>query len=351
MRIGNRRIGARIAGLAVNTNSGAVRAIAPVSDQSHRPFWSVMIPVHACGPQLEETLRSVQDQDRGPEQMQIAIVDDASSGETARQIAQRVFGDRAEHHRQPAPLDIAGNWNRCIDLSRGHWIHLLHQDDLILPGFYERLARADGVQPEVGAAFCRNWLLDGSGTRTAISTLERDVAGVCEAWLEKIAVSNRIQCPSIVVRRSTYEQLGGFRSDLSFTLDWEMWIRIASRYPIYYEPEALAAFRVHDDSETARLCKDGSNVVDLLRAIEIANDHLPVSRRSELRKKARRYCVWHAISWAKEMLNRGDRAAAHAQLREAIRLDPSLRLSAHVWNLYSQSMLRWLRDRAVRQRV
>ena len=193
--------------------------------------------------------------------------------------------------------------------------------------------------------------MDANGASTGTSTLVRDVAGICEAWLEQIAVSNRIQCPSIVVRRRSYEQLGGFRSDLSFTLDWEMWIRIASRYPIYYEPEALAAFRVHDDSETARLCKDGSNVVDLLSAIEIVNGHLPVSRRSELRMKARRYCVSHAMNWAQKMLNRGDRAAAHAQLREIIRLDPSLRLSAHVWNLYSQSMLGWLRDRAVRLRV
>jgi glycosyltransferase involved in cell wall biosynthesis len=335
----------------MNSGSENTRAIAPVPDESDRPFWSVMIPVHDCGPQLEKTLHSVREQDPGSSRMQIAIVDDASSGDTALQIAQRVFGDRAEHHRQTTPLDIAGNWNRCIDLSRGHWIHLLHQDDLVLPGFYERLARADAVQPEVGAAFCRYWLVDESGSRTGISTLERDIAGVCESWLEQIAVSNRIQCPSIVVRRNCYEQLGGFRDDLSFTLDWEMWIRIASRYATYYEPEALAAFRVHDDSETARLCRDGSNVVDLLRAIDIANDHLPVARRRELRMKARRYCVSHALIRAQSLLKQGDRAAAHAQLREAIRLEPSLRLSARVWNLYSQSMLGWLRSRTVRQRV
>jgi glycosyltransferase involved in cell wall biosynthesis len=351
MRIGGPCVRTRIEKFAVNTGSEATRAIAPVSDASPRPFWSVMIPTHDCGPRLEETLQSVRDQDPGPEQMQIAIVDDASSGETVRQIAQRVFGARAEHHCQPAPVDIATNWNRCIELSRGHWIHLLHQDDLVLPGFYERLARADELQPEVGAAFCRNWLVDDRGARTGISAIERDVAGVCEAWLEQIAVSNRIKCPSIVVRRRSYEQLGGFRSDLSFTLDWEMWIRIASQYPIYYEPEALAAFRVHGNSETARLCNDGSNVVDLLRTIEITNEYLPATRRGELRKKARRYCVSHAINRAQEMLNRGDRAAAHTQLRSAIRLNPSLRLSAQIWKIYSRSMLSWLCNRGVRQRV
>jgi glycosyltransferase involved in cell wall biosynthesis len=283
--------------------------------------------------------------------MQIAIVDDASTGNLVEETARSIFGSRLEVHRCSTPLGIAENWNRCIDLSRGRWIHLLHQDDLVLPGFYERLAAADLVKPEAGAAFCRNWLIDKEGGRTGISALERDTAGACEDWLEQIAVSNRIQCPSIAVRRRVYEELGGFRSDLAFTLDWEMWVRITCRYPVYYEPDALAAFRVHDDSETSRLCDDGSNIVDLLRAIEIVNEHLPANQRSELRERARRYCVQHALHCAGRMLGAQNRQAAHAQLREALKLDPSLRLSAHVWNLYGRSVWSWLRDHTVSRHV
>jgi len=327
------------------------RAIAPVGNESGRPFWSVMIPTRGCSPYLEQTLASVRDQDPGPTEMQIAIVDDASTGNLVEETARSIFGSRLEVHRCSTPLGIAENWNRCIDLSRGRWIHLLHQDDLVLPGFYERLAAADLVKPEAGAAFCRNWLIDQNGARTGISALERDTAGACEDWLEQIAVSNRIQCPSIAVRRRVYEELGGFRSDLAFTLDWEMWVRITCRYPVYYEPDALAAFRVHDDSETSRLCDDGSNIVDLLRAIEIVNEHLPANQRSELRERARRYCVQHALHCAGRMLGAQNRQAAHAQLREALKLDPSLRLSAHVWNLYGRSVWSWLRDRTVSRHV
>ena len=327
------------------------RAIAPVGNESGRPFWSVMIPTRGCSPYLEQTLASVRDQDPGPTEMQIAIVDDASTGNLVEETARSIFGSRLEVHRCSTPLGIAENWNRCIDLSRGRWIHLLHQDDLVLPGFYERLAAADLVKPEAGAAFCRNWLIDQNGARTGISALERDTAGACEDWLEQIAVSNRIQCPSIAVRRRVYEELGGFRSDLAFTLDWEMWVRITCRYPVYYEPDALAAFRVHDDSETSRLCDDGSNIVDLLRAIEIVNEHLPANQRSELRERARRYCVQHALHCAGRMLGAQNRQAAHAQLREALKLNPSLRLSAHVWNLYGRSVWSWLRDRTVSRHV
>ena len=324
-------------------SKAAEHRIAAIEDETGRPFWSVMIPTRGCSPYLEQTLLSIRDQDPGPEKMQIAIVDDASADDLVEEAARSIFGPRLEIHRCSTPLGIGGNWNRCIDLSRGRWVHLLHQDDLVLPGFYERLAEADLVKPAAGAAFCRNWIVDQDGVQTGISALERATAGACEDWLERIGVSNRIQCPSIVVRRRVYEELGGFRSDLTFTLDWEMWVRIACRFPVYYEPDALAAFRVHDDSETSRLCDDGSNVVDLLRAIEIVNEHLPANQRSELREQALRYCVQHALHCARRMLAAQNHQAARAQLREALKLDPSLRLSAHVWNLYGQSAWSWLR--------
>jgi glycosyltransferase involved in cell wall biosynthesis len=325
----------------------AVRNIAAIENEAERPFWSVMIPTRGCSPYLEQALLSLRDQDPGPEKMQIAIVDDASSGDLVEETARRVFGPRLEMHRCATPLGIAGNWNRCIDLSRGRWVHLLHQDDLVHPGFYERLADADLIDPEAGAAFCRNWVIDRDGVRTGISTLERATAGACEDWLERIAVSNRIQCPSIVVRRRVYEELGGFRSDLAFALDWEMWVRITCQFPVYYEPEALAAFRRHDDSETLRLCDDGSNVVDLLRAIEIVNKYLPPNQRGVLRQQALRYCVQHALHCAQQMLGARNHQAAHAQLREALKLDPSLRLNAHVWSLYGRSIWSWIRDHTV----
>ena len=45
---------------------------------------------------------------------------------------------------------------------------------------------------------------------------------------------------SIAVRREAYECLGGFDARLKCSEDWEMWVRIAARYPIWHEPAPLA---------------------------------------------------------------------------------------------------------------
>jgi hypothetical protein len=69
-----------------------------------------------------------------------------------------------------------------------------------------------------------HWLL--------LSRLERKTPGILQNWLEQISVAQLIQTPAIVVRRSVYEQLGGFYSELFHAADWEMWKRISVHYPI-----------------------------------------------------------------------------------------------------------------------
>ena len=66
--------------------------IFPLQEEgSPRPFWSVMIPTYNPQPDyLEETLRGILQQDPGPEQMQIEVVDDCSPDDTASEVVRRI---------------------------------------------------------------------------------------------------------------------------------------------------------------------------------------------------------------------------------------------------------------------
>ncbi|WP_158633555.1 glycosyltransferase [Tautonia sociabilis] len=251
--------------------------ISCLPDPGPRPLWSVMIPCYDADPTfLEATLRSVLDQDPGPERMQIGVVEDASPGaDRTEALVRKLAPDRVEFHRNEANLRLAGNWNRCIELARGRWIHLLHQDDLISEGFYRQLERAEHEAPSCGAAFTRFSLIDELGHWIAIEALERPSPGVIEGWLERLILRQRVQCPAIVVRRSTYEALGGFRTDLAFALDWEMWVRIAVHFPVWYEPAILAHFRLHGASESDRLQDAHRTGLDVLKAREIVQRYVP----------------------------------------------------------------------------
>lgn len=257
-------------------------AIPVQSADSDRPSLSVMIPTHEPKLYLVAALRSVLQQDLGPKEMQIAVVDDASHADVRSLIDQADAGGRVELYTCTANRGISENWNECLRLAKGRIIHLLHQDDLIADGFYRRMLPSFTRQPQLGMAFCRHAFIDSQGRRTRLSHREKWFAGVLDSWLERIATKQRIQCPAVLVRRSAYEIVGGYRSDLRYALDWEMWVRIAAHYKVWYEPKVLASYRRHEENESARLQSAGNIGRDIVRAIEIIGSHLPDSNRDRI---------------------------------------------------------------------
>ena len=298
-----------------------------VSESSYRPFLSVMIPTY--NPNLKylvKTLRSVLEQELGVDEMQIEVVDDCSTQNDPETIVNEISRGRVQFYRQPRNLGIVANWNACIQRARGHWVHILHQDDLVLKGFYRCLQEALGKEPTVGAAFCRHSYIDEKDDCLVLSLLERETPGVLSDWLELIATMQRVQFPSIIVRRSTYEELGGFCPQARSAADWEMWKRIAAHYPVWYEPQLLASFRLHSASESSHLIRAGTNIADTRRAIEISKSYLPKAVTPELCIKAREYYALDALSRARSMLNRHDIAAAIAQIQEGLKCSNSPRV-------------------------
>ncbi len=304
-----------------------------------RPFWSVMIPTY--NPRLdylEQTLGSVLQQDPGPEQMQIEVVDDCSMDNTASELVRRVGAGRVSFHAEPQNRGLANTWNRCIERARGHWVHILHQDDAVLPGFYDHLRK--GVEhSDAGAIFCRYAEANSKGHWMRISELHRESAGLLDDWHARITVQQLIQCPAIAVRRLVYEQLGGFLPQLHYTPDWEMWQRIASQFSFWFEPSILACYRVHPNSATSRMRLDAADVREVRELINLTTAYHSPARGRILARKARSFYAGLAVLYARDMLVEAEFRPAWKQVIEAVRLCRSRRI---IWQISSFFVL-WFR--------
>jgi len=277
---------------------------------------------------LGEALRSVLAQDPGPELMQIEVVDDASNSDPTP-LVRALCGERVAVHRMPANKGHVSTLNTCVERARGAYVHLLHADDVVRDGFYARLGSALDAHPEVGAAFCRYIAMDEFGNWTSIASLEQPTAGVLEGWQEQLATGQRLQAPCIVVRKRVYDAIGGFDSRFrSYGEDWEMWTRIAASYPMWYEPEPLAVYRLGTGSLSSFALRTGDNVRQLLQVIEINRERLPAARAEELTAAARRVTATTAIRRGVRLGRHGDLTGAAAQLRWSMRADPSPRTAA-----------------------
>lgn len=255
-----------------------------------------MIPTYNPVPDyLEKALNSVLAQDPGPDRMQIEIVDDGSTEVDVASLLRSIAGGRVSFSRTSANLGLARCWNTCIDRSRGHWVHILHQDDYVHTGFYERLEGVAASHPEVGLIASRSFLVDKDGVIGGASqrlfSLENGGNEVVDFFFEK-----EIPCPGVTVRRQCYEELGGFRLDLTFTLDCEMWTRVIAKTGGLVTSDVLAFYRYHHESETMRLWKTGEVLVDIARRNSLFSDRYAnfdarLARRRLLRE-ARAGEIW-----------------------------------------------------------
>jgi glycosyltransferase involved in cell wall biosynthesis len=242
-----------------------------------RPRWSVLIPCYNCAGFLEKTLASVLTQALSTEEMEILVVDDCSTRDDPAEVVERLGKGRVRFLRQSKNVGKVRNFETGLEASRGHLIHQLHGDDLVLPGFYEAMDAAFTLYPEVGAFFCESDYIDEKGRITGRTGIELDETGVLPAWLPKIAVSNRIQTPSVVVRRGVYETLGGFDRRLDCTEDWEMWIRIANRFPFGFCVEARAQYRSSSGNTSSLGIISGAFGTEIKRGVlPIVDSYLPM---------------------------------------------------------------------------
>lgn len=333
------RLGGMRADARAQTSVGPVfPCIDSVSDRQKRPFWSVMLTVYSRTRYLEQALRSVLPQTPGPEEMQIEVVCDGGDDAIQMEIeamVRAIAGDRIEVYLHPIRAGHPEIFNICVRRARGHWVHILHDDDWIAPGFYEALCSGIHQAPEIGAAFCRHTHVDERGRGVRLSFVERETSGIIEGWLDRIAVSCRLQTPSIVVRREAYERLGGYCPQARSAFDWEMWQRISVHYPIWYEPRPLAFFRQGSESESARLSASGGQIADTRAVIEIAGTYLPAAKVDVLSRRAGDgYALW-AFELARRQMETGNLAGAVANIREGILCSRSDEVKHKLFSLLS----------------
>ncbi len=259
-----------------------------------------MIPVYNCSQFLPETLESVLIQAMAEAEMQIEVVDDASTDTDVEALVRRVGKGRISYFRQTQNVGSLRNFETCINRSRGHLIHLLHGDDRVRPGFYKELDQLFQQYPEVAAAFCRFGYMNENSQNLFNHPIEAPEPGVLSDWLLKISQNNRIQYAAIAVKREVYEQLGCFYG-ITYGEDWEMWVRIARHYLIAYTPHILADYRRHSNSISGNKHAYGEYFLDLELAMSYIQQHLPSQQRQELLKKSRKYHSHHGMYIADEV--------------------------------------------------
>jgi glycosyltransferase involved in cell wall biosynthesis len=241
-----------------------------------------MIPTYNRLRYLEETVRSVLEQDPGPDRMQVEVVDNCSTEGDPEEIVRKVAGNRISVYRQPRNVGLHANWNTCISRAHGRWIHILHDDDVVLPGFYNVYERLINRYPDATLLIGPSINVDENSRPMSVSEPMAADEGPVHDFGALQAVRNWIKTPSAVISRAAYEEIGGFCDLLHHTADWEMFFRAGHAGQAVTTTEPYSHYRIHSASDTSRLVLTGENIREGMLAVDLCYARLPPALQREL---------------------------------------------------------------------
>lgn len=191
---------------------------------------SVVVPTRNRSLTLRRALASVRAQTRRPEE--IIVVDDGSTDDTLERLAEEFPEVRCI--RQPH-RGVAAARNRGVREAVHEWIAYLDSDDEWRPAKLERQLGALGGEPQ--HVICHTdeiWVRHGR--RVNPRRRHTKTGGFILRCCLPLCV---ISPSSVLLRRSLLDEVGGFDEALPACEDYDLWLRICSRYPVLYVDEPL----------------------------------------------------------------------------------------------------------------
>ena len=188
------------------------------------PLVSVIIPTYNRAAMVGKAIESVLTQDFTD--FELIVVDDGSTDDTFRVLDQ--YGDRMAVLRQ-SNKGVSAARNRGIASARGELIAFIDSDDLWLPAKLTRQVaffedHPDALINQTEEIWIRN------GRRVNPKKRHRKLSGdIFIPSLELCLVS-----PSaVMMRKSLLDEVGHFDEALPACEDYDLWLRISYRYPVY----------------------------------------------------------------------------------------------------------------------
>jgi len=306
-------------------------AIAPVPAGVPRPLWSVVIPTYNCAAYLRRTLASVLALDRGPDVMQIEVIDDCSSTDDPAAIVSELGHGRVVFTRNERNLGPTGTFNACLGRATGRWVHLLHGDDMILPGFYAECEDVIGAQPEVVMILGQVVTVDEADRWTAVIGPDPRLAGRrIDDFLPRQAAEHLGQFAGIVVRRDAYERAGGFCTAFGHVADRDMWFRIGQQGAVWCTSRPYGLYRIHAAADTGRHVVRATNTLESYLVTRTNLARIGVPPRGPEVEAFRKWLAHRAYRSARKLYRRAELEGARNQLHWALRLNANPR-SVSLW--------------------
>lgn len=239
----------------------------------HTPSISVVIPAFNAERTIRRAIDSILVQQRPADE--IIVVDDGS--DVPLQDLLRPYGSAVTVLRQPNAHAAAAR-NRGIDHARGDWIALLDADDFWEPEKLQQQVAIINQHPELGLIAGRYFFQPPDGIRHLSPNRKR-------RWYDRVIrtrgasaflMGTLIWTGTVMVKRSALAD-ERFVSGLEPAEDRDLWVRLASKVPVWLMSRPLATAVMEPDGISRG--DIGYDCTQMMKVIDRHRDQLGLPAR------------------------------------------------------------------------
>ena len=195
------------------------------------PRVSVIIPTFNRSKKVVRAIESVLNQ--SIKDFEIIVVDDGSTDNTNKTLSK--YMSSIKYIRQSVNRGVSAARNRGIKNSTASWIAFLDSDDYWLN---EKLSvQIEFVDRNPGAVACQTeeiWIRNGK----RINPKRRHKKPSGDIFKQSLKLC-LVSPSSVILKRSLFKEVGFFDETLPAAEDYDLWLRISCRYPIYLIDKGL----------------------------------------------------------------------------------------------------------------
>lgn len=205
---------------------------------------SIIIPTYKRTTYLKKALESVLAQTY--DNFECLVVNDYPPFKAeVDQLVESLEDQRIKVLHNPVNGGESVSRNNAIAVAAGEVIALLDDDDYWNPSFLEKHVEKHQENPELGVVYCgyiKFWTDDllGSQVYPAATPSSGDIYPAMLSGKFVLASSSIVS-----VKKVCFQECGVFDPSLPSFADWDMWVRIARKYPFGNIPEPLTYYRHH----------------------------------------------------------------------------------------------------------
>lgn len=186
---------------------------------------SVIIPTFNRKKTLGRAIQSVSNQSLSP--FEILIIDDGSNDGTKEWVKES-FQDIKYIYQNNQGVSSARN--KGIKYAYGDWVAFLDSDDEWLPNKLYEQVKAIGSNPEI-KFFHTNEIWIRNGVRVNQMKKHKKYGGYI---FDKCLDICRVSPSSVLIKKEIFDDIGTFDESLRVCEDYDLWLRITSKYPVVF---------------------------------------------------------------------------------------------------------------------